>query len=167
MLHAKIAQRVIVHVDATQQPQIGDLVLAPPIQLASTPNPVQGGLQPQRHQNLRRDRRSSCRVGLHLDVTVKWLQVEGAHKRPHAACPIIGGQQLVDRIAVHLDLRPMRPAHAGRLGSVFCIHAAVLAPCRMTSKARRNFSQPLRESCKLSPESRGTIERRRGRRRYE
>ena len=145
VLHAKIAERVIVDSHAAQDPAISDVGLAPPVQFAGAADPVQRGRQPQGDQNLRRDRRASGRMVGDFDVAVKGLQVERFHERPHEPRPMVGRQHLVERQKLHFHLRSVRPVHAGRPGSIFSIHAAVLAPGRPRSKAGPINSRPLRE----------------------
>jgi hypothetical protein len=118
---------VIVHGDAAPYPQVRNVGLAPAIQFPGAANAVQRRQQPQGNENFRGNGAAAGLAARHLNVLVQRLQVEGFHERPNNPCPVVHGQQLIEREELHLDLIPEGPVHTGGRGSVFGIHAPVLA----------------------------------------
>ena len=91
--HAKITQRVMVHRDAPAQPTIRIMGVAHALQLARTPDPVNGGIQPQRDQDLRVNRWPPCVPLARLDRGEKRRDIQALDKAPHQSRGVARWQQ--------------------------------------------------------------------------
>ena len=104
MLHPKIREGVVIHRHAPTHPPVRVVAIAQPVHLPRTAHAIDRGVQPQRDQNLRIDRRAPRAIGPRPDPLVEPAQVQAFHEVPDQSRRVARGQERlqVARLQLHL-----------------------------------------------------------------
>ena len=124
-LHAKIRQRVVVHLLQSRQPLERRIVLATPRHFPRRANPLAVGIHPQADQQLRIERRTPAFFGAALNGFVKCGSAPNAPPTPNRPRGMVLANQLlhIHRPPTHL-LPVYKTDQRLLLGWIFLAHAA-------------------------------------------
>jgi hypothetical protein len=114
MGHPKVRQAVVVDRHATAHPAVGIVLLAQPLQGTCTAYPLQGRIQPQRHQDGRVNRRASRPTLQRPNPLVQGREIYPCHKGPDGAYRMILGDERFQMTGPQLDLSTVGPLVARR-----------------------------------------------------
>ena len=98
----------MVQVDAAAQPAISVITPAKALHLAGRAHAIDGGPQPQRHQDGRIDGRGTRTAAHRFDLCIQRPQIKLLHKGPGAAGRMIGRQRGIEIKGAQLDLMALR-----------------------------------------------------------
>jgi hypothetical protein len=97
MIGAEVGQRVVIDTDITANPLIGTVAAAQLIKLACAADTVDGGVEPERHEDLGIDGRTP-RIALNgLDQVVQGTEIQTIGVIPDHAGGMIRGDDFVER----------------------------------------------------------------------
>ena len=111
---AKIVQRVVVHVNAAADPAVRVVRRRQPRDLTPAAHTVQRGVQPQREQDARVDRRTPGNRTTRLDGIKQRAQVLAFDVAPDEPGAVVFSQQRLQVRCAQLDLLPIRLEYARR-----------------------------------------------------
>src|SRR3989454_7938978 len=138
MLDAKVAQRVVIHADPATQPPVRIVPLAQSRQLPRASHALTRGVEPERDQHLRIDRRPAGIAPPGLNRRVKPAQVQSIDDHPERAGPVIRGQERLDILGPQLQLRPIRGHDPGRAARSRSLHPRLIRHTRLVARAEKN-----------------------------
>ena len=157
MIGAEVGQGVVVDRDVAEDPAIGVVVAAELVELAGAADAVDGGVEPQRHEDLGVDAGPAGIAGDRLDGVVQGAEVQALDEIPDDPRGVIGWDQLIEGGGAEDDLLAVGGAQPratgrerwlggswrgvvtgrhleerglfgpGRIAIVWCVHADILA----------------------------------------
>lgn len=116
---AEVRQRMVVHSDAAAASAVGIVALAQPADLARRTWAIDGGPEPQRYQDRRREGRRTTAAGHRLNACVRRRQVHRLLEHPHDAERVVQHEQRLEVDRAQLELTtlqrhdPRCAAHSG------------------------------------------------------
>ena len=110
---------VVVHPDPTSEPAVGVVLGAQAIERPGRADRLERGVQPQRGQDRRVDRRSPGVALDRLDPIVQRAEIEPLDERPDEARPVVGRQETVEIDRTKLELATVGTLQPGRARSEF------------------------------------------------
>ena len=93
---AEVGQGVVVDCDVAEEPAIGVVVAAESVELAGAADAVDGGVGPQRHEDLGIDGGPAGIADDRLDGVVQGAEVQPPDELPDDPGGVIGGDQVVE-----------------------------------------------------------------------
>jgi hypothetical protein len=107
MLDPEVAQRVVIHRDAAAQPPIRIVAVAESVDFARAADPIHRGVEPERDQDLRIDRRPAGASLAGADRRVERRQIQALDEPPHETSRVTGRQQRFQIARLQLNLIAM------------------------------------------------------------
>jgi len=111
--HPEVGEGVVVDADPAADPAVGVVLVAQAVEGPGAAHPLERGVQPERHEDRRVDRRTAA-VALRLpDLGVEGRQVEALDERPCEASPVLGRQEALEIGRTQGDLLAAGPLESG------------------------------------------------------